>query len=194
MNLGIIERKEPIIDGNRRKAHYVIKDQFFRFWYRFVPGNLSSILSGTFPRSYDPIVGSYLNQYMGLTFEEMCRQYLTYYDTELPFPISDIGSWWGAHPIKQEEVELDIVAIAAKADNTKAGRELIIGSCKYTSQPVDTDELALIQDYASIFTNANDTCYYYIFSKSGFTSSLTKLQKNNRLKLIALEDMYTIQK
>ena len=71
MNLGIMERKEPIIDGNRRKAHYIIKDQFFRFWYRFVPGNLSSILSGTFPRFYDPIVGSYLNQYMGLTFEEM---------------------------------------------------------------------------------------------------------------------------
>ena len=190
IQLGIVRKDEPVADNARKKTQYRIADQLFRFWYRFIPGNMMSISSGTFERVFDTAVGSYLNQYMGLTFEEMCRDYLVRYAEDLPFPIATIGSWWGAHPVRHTEVELDIVATAPKADNTKGGRQFIIGSCKYTNDPVDTGELALIRDYSSIFTKNDDKCYYYIFSKGGFTSGLKELSRKGEVKLITLEDIY----
>ena len=44
--------------------------------------------------------------------------------------------------------------------------------------------------YASLFTNANDTYYYYIFSKSGFTEALLEKQAKGEVRLITLEEMY----
>lgn len=188
--LGIVRKTEPVVDKSKRKVQYLIADQFFRFWYRFVPRNMMSITSGTISRSFDAAIGSYLNQYMGLSFEEICQQYLIHYATDLPIVISDIGNWWGTHPQRHEAVQLDIVATSAKADNTAPGREFIIGSCKYTNSPVGEDELALIRDYASAFTDARDTCFYYIFSKSGFTSSLKDLANAGAVTLVSLEDIY----
>lgn len=190
--LGIVRKAEPVIDKSKRKVQYLIADQFFRFWYRFVPRNMMSITSGTIRKSFDAAIGSYLNQYMGLSFEEICRQYLVHYATDLPIVISDIGSWWGTHPQRRESVQLDIVATSAKADNTPSasGRQFIIGSCKYTNSPVGEDELALIREYASVFTDARDTCFYYIFSKSGFTSSLKDLANAGAVTLVSLDDIY----
>ena len=58
---------------------YKIADPFFRFWYRFVPGNMMSISAGAVARNYDAAIGSYLSSYMGPVFEDICRQYLIYY-------------------------------------------------------------------------------------------------------------------
>lgn len=187
--LGIVHRIEPVIDKSKRKTIYRITDPFFRFWYRFVPSNLLSITAGTFEKNFDDAVGSYLSQYMGQTFEDMCRQYLVNYAEDLPIRISDIGSWWGNHPDRHSEAELDIVAVAPKADNAGRGRQLIIGSCKYTARPVGAEELDLIRDYASAAVNRGDECHYCIFSKSGFTAELQKLEQEGEVKLMTLEDI-----
>lgn len=189
-DLGIIKRIEPVVDKSQRKSFYRIADHFFRFWYRFVPGNMMAISSGNIEKTYDAAIGSYLSNYMGLVFEDICIQYLLLHPEQLPFPISEIGEWWGAHPAKKKEIQLDIVAIAAKADNTSKGRQFIIGSCKYKNEVSGTDELDLIRDYASVFTNGNDTCTYYIFSKSGFTKGLLELEAAGEVKLITLSDLY----
>lgn len=95
-----------------------------------------------------------------------------------------------SYKAKKKEIQLDIVAIAAKADNTSKGRQFIIGSCKYKNEVSGTDELDMIRDYASVFTNGNDTCTYYIFSKSGFTKGLLELEAAGEVKLITLSDLY----
>lgn len=189
-DLGIIKKIEPVVNKSQRKSFYRITDHFFRFWYRFVPGNMMAISSGNIEKTYDAAIGSYLSNYMGLVFEDICTQYLLMHPEQLPFPVSKIGEWWGAHPVKKKEIQLDIVAIAAKADNTSKGRQFIIGSCKYKNELIGTDELNLIRDYASVFTNGNDTCTYYIFSKAGFTNSLKELEAAGEVKLIALSDLY----
>ena len=40
------------------------------------------------------------------------------------------------------------------------------------------------------FTNANDECFYYIFSKAGFTDALLEKQEKGEVRLITLEEMY----
>jgi hypothetical protein len=85
-----------------------------------------------------------------------------------------------------------IVALASKENNTQAGRRFIIGSCKYKNEKTDIDELHLIQYYASLFTNTNDECFYYIFSKAGFTDELLEKQTKGEVRLVTLEEMYGI--
>ncbi|MBR4908580.1 MAG: ATP-binding protein [Acidaminococcaceae bacterium] len=188
--LGIIQKIKPITEKAERKTLYKIADPFFRFWYRFVPGNMMNISAGTIARNYDAAIGSYLSAYMDPVFEEICRQYLIYYADNLPFAINEIGEWWGPDPSQKKEARLDIVALASKENNTQAGRRFIIGSCKYKNEKTDTDELYLMQRYASLFTNTNDECFYYIFSKSGFTDALLEKQEKGEVRLITLGEMY----
>lgn len=190
MELGIVQKRQPIIQKSGKKTTYQISDQFFRFWYRFVPQNMMAIASGKMDRIYDAAIGSFLSSYMGLVFEEICKQYLIYYAPQLPFPLQDIGEWWGAHPQKKKEVQVDIVALGAKSDNSASGRKFLIGSCKYKNEPIGTDELDLLRDYASLFTTAEDECFYYIFSKSAFTSGLKERQKLGEVTLISLDEIY----
>ena len=44
------------------------------------------------------------------------------------------------------------------------------------------------------FTTAADECFYYIFSKSGFTSSLQDKQQMGEVTLVSIEDMYANRK
>ena len=188
--LGIIQKIKPVTEKAERKTLYKIADPFFRFWYRFVPGNMMPISAGAMARNYDAAIGSYLSSYMGPVFEDICRQYLIYYAANLPFAIHEIGEWWGPDPIQKKEVQLDIVALASKENNMQAGRQFLIGSCKYKNEKTDIDELNLIRAYTSIFTNANDECFYYIFSKSGFTDALLEKQEKGEVRLVTLEEMY----
>ena len=186
--LGIITKIEPVIGKTKKKTQYRITDNFFRFWYRFVPENMMAISSGSIVRTYDAVVGEYLSEYMGLIFEQICRQYLIYYMKEPPFPFRTIGEWWGTDPIQKREAQLDIVAVGDKAERFASGQNFLIGSCKYKNEQIGTDELRLIQDYSAIFTSAKDDCFYYIFSKSGFTNGLK--EQENAVNLLTLEDLY----
>lgn len=200
IELGVLRKVEPLIGKNRRKTQYRIADNLFRFWYRFVPENMAGIRSGDSARVFDETVGTELNSYMGQPFEEICRQYLMRHQEELPAQITGIGEWWGvlaennrASKRRSADVHLDIVAVGDDQDSTdrkSTGRKYIIGSCKYSDDPADTYELEHMQRAVSEFTNANDECYYYIFSKSGFSEELNKLAGAGEVSLVSVEDLY----
>lgn len=190
MELGIVQKRQPVVQKSAKKTTYHICDNFFRFWYRFVPGNMLAISSGNMDRIYDAAVGSYLSSYMGLVFEDICKQYLIHYAEDLPFQLQEIGEWWGPDQVEKKEVQVDIVALGAKENNAAAGRQFLIGSCKFKNEAIGTDELDLMKDYAAHFTTPNDECRYYIFSKSGFSRGLLEKQKQGEVKLVSIEQMY----
>ena len=190
--LGILQKVEPVVDRSKKKIIYRITDNFFRFWYRFVPGNMMAVSSGRMDLIYDAAVGGYIHDFMGQIFEYMCRSWLIEHMDQLPFQISDIGEWWGSHPGLKKEVQLDIVAVAPNPHEKRIGKQYLIGSCKYRNEKISIDELSLIQEYASVFTSANDECFYYIFSKGGFTEGLKKAAEEGQVTLITLDDMYHI--
>lgn len=183
LELGIIKKEMPVAEKNSKKTIYVIGDNFFRFWYRFVPQNASAINSGRIEQIYDLAIKKHFSDYMGLVFEQICRQYLLQYADELPIIISDVGQWWGTDASARKEVQIDIVASPVE------GSEYIIGSCKYKNEPVGVDELELLKHYASVF-NRGTKYHYYIFSKSGFTEGLRMLAEKGEVKLLTLEDVY----
>ena len=44
MELEIIERKAPILEKNKKKSIYVIKDEMFKFWFKFISGEQDQIV------------------------------------------------------------------------------------------------------------------------------------------------------
>ncbi len=181
--LGILKKETPVTEKQGKKTIYLICDNFFRFWYRFVPQNTSVIQAGRVERIYDIAMKQYFSNYMGLVFEQMCRDYLLRYAQDVPILLSEVGQWWGTDPRKKKEVQIDIVGTPVE------GKEYIIGSCKYKNEPVGVDELELLREYAAVF-GYGTKYHYYIFSKGGFTEGLQKLAEQGEVRLVSLEEMY----
>ncbi len=184
IDLGIVKKETPVTEKIGKKTIYELADNFFRFWYRFVPANMSAIDSGRIQKSYANTIKKNLPDYMGLTFEHMCRDYLLYYEKDLPIELNQVGQWWGTDNKNKKQVQIDIVGTPVEGD------EYIIGSCKYRNEKIGLDELELIREYAQVFGKGKKY-YYYIFSKGGFTEGLIQAQNRREVKLIGLDDLYT---
>ena len=183
LDLGILKKETPMGEKPGRKTIYTIGDNFFRFWYRFVPKNMSIISSGRIAQLYEKAVKQYYPEYMGLIFEKMCQEYLLYYASDLPIEIKEIGQWWGTDAKAQKEVQIDIVGVPIE------GKEYLIGSCKYKNEKIGVDELELLQHYAVVF-GRGEKYHYYIFSKGGFTDALLEQGRLGAVTLLTLDDIY----
>ena len=184
IDLGIVKKETPVTEKIGKKTIYELADNFFRFWYRFVPANMSAIDSGRIQKSYANTIKKNLPDYMGLTFEHMCRDYLLYYEKDLPIELNQVGQWWGTDNKNKKQVQIDIVGTPVEGD------EYIIGSCKYRNEKIGLDELELIREYAQVFGKGKKY-YYYIFSKGGFTEGLIQAKNRGEVRLIGLDDLYT---
>ncbi len=191
MELEIIQKIEPVMNDSKKKVIYRITDPFFRFWYRYVPSNMMAITAGQMYRIYDMSIEGDINNYMGQVFETMSRSWLMDHPNQLPFQLGMIGEWWGNDPKRKSEIQIDVVCVEAQKPNHGSGKRFLIGSCKYKNEPIGTDELELLADYASVITTPNDQCFYYIFSKGGFTEGVKKLAAEGKVFLLTLDDMYT---
>lgn len=183
LDLGILKKETPITEKSGKKTIYVIDDNFFRFWYRFVPRNMSVISAGRMRFVYEQAVKRFYSDYMGLVFEKMCKEYLLRYAKDLPILPSNVGQWWGTDSKTRKEVQIDIVGVPVD------GNEYLIGSCKYRNEKIGIEELELLRRYAAVFRK-NGIFHYYIFSKGGFTQELLKAEMQGEVTLLTLEDLY----
>lgn len=183
LDLGILKKETPITEKSGKKTIYVIDDNFFRFWYRFVPRNMSVISAGRMRLVYEQAVKRFYPDYMGLVFEKMCQEYLLRYAKDLPILLSNVGQWWGTDSKTRREVQIDIVG--APVD----GNEYLIGSCKYRNEKIGIEELELLRRYAAVFRQ-NGIFHYYIFSKGGFTPTLLEAEMQGEVTLFTLGDLY----
>lgn len=183
LDLGILKKETPITEKSGKKTIYVIDDNFFRFWYRFVPRNMSVISAGRMHPVYEQAVKRFYPDYMGLVFEKMCQEYLLRYAKDLPILLSNVGQWWGTDYKTRREVQIDIVG--APVD----GNEYLIGSCKYRNEKIGIEELELLRRYAAVFRQ-NGIFHYYIFSKGGFTPTLLEAEMQGEVTLFTLGDLY----
>ena len=183
LDLGILKKETPITEKTGKKTIYMIDDNFFRFWYRFVPRNMSVISAGRMSLVYEQAVKKYYSDYMGLVFEKMCQEYLSRYAKNLPILLSAVGQWWGTDSKTRKEVQIDIVGTPVE------GSEYLIASCKYRNEKIGIDELELIQKYASVFRK-DGVFHYFIFSKGGFTPTLQEAGQRGEVTLLTLDDLY----
>ena len=183
LELEILQKETPIGEKAGKRTIYQIQDNFFRFWYRFVPRNMSAITTGRIRQIYNAAVKQFFPEYMGLVFEKMCKDYLLRYAEDLPFVPAEIGQWWGTDSATRRQVQIDVVGTTPDAG------EFLLGSCKYKNEKIGLDELSLLKEYAGAFRRSGKF-HYCIFSKSGFTEPLAEQARYENVRLYTLEDIY----
>ncbi|MGQ4834285.1 MAG: ATP-binding protein [Candidatus Asgardarchaeia archaeon] len=108
IDLDFVKREIPVTASwKSRKGRYYIKDPYFAFWFRYVHPNIDLIETDQGNLLVD-IVMKDLDQYLGLVFEEIAKQFLIRLNKEskLPFTFTKIGKWW------HKNKEIDIVALS----------------------------------------------------------------------------------
>ncbi|MCG8500230.1 MAG: DUF234 domain-containing protein [Firmicutes bacterium] len=99
----------------------------------------------------------------------------------MPFVFGRIGRWWGNHPAKKRQEEIDILAV----DNENA----IFGECKWRNELVGVDIYNELLEKSKILKQYTNK-YYFLFSKSGFTTELKEKAKELNVELVDLERIY----
>jgi len=172
IDLKILEKVTPLkLEAKSRKSIYRIKDNFFRFWYRFVFSNKTLIEQGLIDEVVENKIKPFISDFIGEVYEQVCMDYLKILNREkkLPFIFENIGKWWGNNPYKKREEEIDIVAL--NDDN------ILFCECKWRNQKVDMSVLNNLMEKSMIFNHRKK--FYALFSKSGFTDEVISFAEQN---------------
>lgn len=170
--LGILYKETPFGEKeSSRKTIYGISDFMFRFWYRYVFGNRTLIETGAREAVWKMRIEPTINDYMGLVFENVCRDYLMIQNTQgnLPILFTSIGRWWGTDSVTHTQVEIDLIA--------SEGRDYLICECKWRNEKLDLATLKGLRKKADIFNPERTHTWFVLFSKSGFTDAVIKEAK-----------------
>lgn len=182
VSLGIVKKETPFGEETGRKTIYAIEDNMYRFWYRFIPENISIISRGATELAYNRIK-PHLSDYMGGVFEEICKQHLwsLLLSGKCAIDFTDIGRWWGTNQKTRQQVEIDIMGTADK--NTA-----LFGECKWKNEKVDLGVLEDLIEKSELFHYQNK--HYYLFAKSGFTKGcMDRAIEMGNVTLVCYEDM-----
>ena len=152
IEVDLIKREVSITENLKsRKGRYYLKDNFIKFWFKFVYPNLSSIESEIFKIS---IIKNNYSEYLGPIFEDVCKEFLV--KSKL-FNFTKIGRWW------YKDIEIDIVAINKENKNNP---EIIFSECKWKKN-INAEKIIfkLIEKAEKVdFKRKKET--YVIFAKS----------------------------
>lgn len=157
-----------------RKGRYYIKDNFLKFWFRFVEPNISLVELGQGKLLYHEAIENQLFPYMGSIFEDICKQYVQYYGQENGLPIPKrVGRVWG------RDFDLDIVAETIEGN-------YIFGECKWSKNPISAvpEIVNLLQERANKSGLNTDKAKFLLFSSSDFKRQ-AKLKKESDTNISA---------
>jgi len=185
IGLNILFKEFPFGENpeKSRKGIYRIKDNCYRFWYRYVFMNKTSIEQGAGAALLKFFLPE-LNSYIGGPFEDICMQYMVRMNnlSALPFIFSQSGRWW------ESNTEIDIVL----SDISR--KKIIFAECKWRNNLKDTtalNELIEKSKMFNIYKTTKENTYYYLFSKTTFSKSceLLAIQIGN-VRLISLKELF----
>lgn len=172
IDLDILEREVPVTEDNPEKSKkglYKIKDNYLRFWFAFVYPNLSFIESGNGEIVLSKIRKGLISTHTAFVYEDVCREKMWQLNAEekWDFHFSKLGRYW------DNQTEIDIAAIDPE------GKNLILGECKYWSEPVGINILTALEEKGKTveWNRQSRNTFYVLFSSGGFTKELEELAK-----------------
>ena len=178
-SLGLVGKHIPLAEKTAKKTVYEITDNMFRFWYRFVSGNVSYIQSGMVDRIWRSVAKE-IPSFMTAVFEDICRQWFEQQNQacRLPVKYAEIGRWWGTDPVWKNETSVPIIAYS---DDDHA----IFGDCVWSDEPAHAGALASLEERSRSFRYPNR--YLYLFSRSGFSDECAVLARRIGANLVMFE-------
>jgi AAA+ ATPase superfamily predicted ATPase len=173
ITLGILAREVPVTEENPDKSKrglYRIKDNFLRFWFRFVCPRMGYIELGRSGEVLEQIKQNFIDGHVSYVWEDICREKMWALDFKKRwgFSIDRCGRWWN------RELEIDIVAY------NSFGFEMIFGECKFSSGKTGTAVLRDLEQKAEAvpWKKENRRNYFVLFSIGGFSRELTAIAES----------------
>lgn len=177
IDLGILERRVPVTEAMPEKSKmglYFIRDNFFRFWFRYVFTNQNYLEMENTDYVFRKVKDEF-DEFVSLTFEDIAPNIL--FDGKairsLPFEPEKWGRWW------DRKNEIDLVAI-----NSSEKKALFI-ECKWSKRLIDVDVLTDLKNKASQVEWFRDERkdYFAIMSRRGFTKRLVDMADREGIML-----------
>lgn len=167
IELDLLEREIPVTETNpdkSKKGLYQIRDNFIRFWFKFIYPNRSYIEMGYTDVVMNRLEQNYIDSQVSFVYEGICREKLWELSANGKFPglLEKVGRWW------DRSREIDVVGISEK-DNL-----LVLGECKYWTGSVGINILSQLEQKASFvdWHKEKRKIIYILFSISGFSDDL----------------------
>lgn len=193
IGVGLVERKTCITDEkNKKKTQYVLNDNMFKFWYKFIPKAVSVIEMGEGELYYNKVVKPLLHSYMGSVFEEMCRYYTLKEGISSKFGcfLTSVGTWWGVEKVRDyddksrtQSADIDVVGIS------EIDKKAIVGECKFKNEKIDKCVYETLVRRARLIDPKYKITKYLLFSLSGYTDWFNKMEDEDVL-LFTLDSLY----
>lgn len=194
--LELVDAEQNFAAHKTAPYRYRIADNALRFWYRFVERHRSRLVRASPEEVWDELIEPYLNNYMGIVFEAICRQaYQRFHRAwKLPAPSGEVQRWEGADRLRQS-VELDFLARVE-------GDLVLTGEVKWRTQRMTVAEHHQLLDklsrlaqsghgWAADALASNRSAGYIYFCAGGFDRQLTELSRTDpRVHLVSLADLY----
>ena len=104
-DLGIVKREVPVTKRTAKRGIYVVEDEYFRFYYRFVSPHYEEIEALNPEPAIDDFRRNF-STYLGKTFEKVAREFIIGLIKERKLPLyTRFGRWW------HRGEEIDLVAL-----------------------------------------------------------------------------------
>lgn len=175
--LGYLEARSPLSPQGpeARRTSYRLADPFFRFWFRFVFPNRSLLERGRV-KEVLKIVERDMDVFMGLAFEDCCREWTGRFSADLLPPSQRLGSWWS----RDGQTEIDLVG-------TSRGRYDLMASCKWTKTAPASALTQLLEQRDSVPRAGG--AQLAIFAR-GFSSRLEQKAAEEGVTLIGIDRLF----
>ena len=113
---GIVEKNIPLLRPAAKETRYAIKNPMFRFWFRFVRPNESSLELGRYELFKQEFKRGF-STYAGREFERLAKEHLISSLKIGRIDFSELGSWW------HKDREIDIITL---------GKDACVWECKWS--------------------------------------------------------------
>lgn len=176
--LDIVEANNPLF-GKKRNMRYKIKDNFFRFWYRFVYPYREEISLGN-TSSITKRIEKEFDTYCGKIFEDIIKEFFIFMNGKKiknkKIDFTECGKWWE----KTEDIDLVL-----KSKNKTTFIEV-----KFRKDKMGSKCFEDLKE-KSKKTSASGKFDYIIVSKAGFEQELIDREIPNLL-LLDLDELTKI--
>lgn len=159
-NLELIEKQTPVTEKKSKRSLYRIKDNFFRFWFRFAYPFRSELEEGRSGEVLERAREEFI-KHVSAVFEDICREAFIAVEGGR---YDEVGKWWGSYREGGERrtQEIDIVALDQKTNG------IAFAECKWQD---DVDSKAVLEQLRQKsrlveWNNEGRKEKYVIFAKS----------------------------
>ena len=181
IDLQLVQRRVPVTETHKsRKGLYILSDNLFDFWFRFVHPNMERIERGEGDMVLESSVRPQFSSYAGKHFEAIVEDLFLEFNPHglLPFRFETIGSWW------DKGVEIDLVALS------ETERACLFCECKWQDAVNAEQILSLLKEKAAgVPWNRENRLEYFCIVARSFSVRCAGADRTDHILCLDADDL-----